>query len=562
MLGGNSVPKSIPESERYETICLALNCPNNGNDVVLERSIRGGHFKLISTGQAEKILSAKHRSGSSDSVSQYLLNLSGLTGKKVHTNQGGETREVSFRDLARLILVDEEKVISEISPILTGQHPQSTVEKAVFRLMLTGVDDSSLIPSENPKIAKGRQIGKVEMLDLLSNQVKREIAELKLPGNAQVWQDHLRQVELLHEAVQNELAVEQQNAALLEDKRRLELSDLRKIESRIGVLTELHDRFGLLEKQYQSDICRLESIAEAGSHLSEMQEERCRVCGAPVAYQEHEHRGDDTTFGDVAQSCLAEMVKIRALILDLQSTREDNDKEIASLRNQCALSKEHIRKISSELSELLKPRIQTALLKLRESQATRDTYRHAIELDGQVNELQKLKFEIEKKNLKNSVIELNGIRADEAENFCKETEDLLRSWHFPEMGRVTFSEKNQDIVISDRQRESHGKGIRAITHAAFNLALLKYCLKFNKPHPGFVLIDSPLVVYKEPDKNDVVFPHEVKDAFYRSIAEQFRLSQVIVFENEDPPSDLASNANLIKFTGASHGRKGFIPFNP
>lgn len=55
------------------------------------------------------------------------------------------------------------------------------------------------------------------------------------------------------------------------------------------------------------------------------------------------------------------------------------------------------------------------------------------------------------------------------------------------------------------------------------------------------------------------FSHDVRDAFYRSIAEDFRASQVIIFENEDLPSDLGTDANIIQFTGASHGRHGFIP---
>jgi hypothetical protein len=81
------------------------------------------------------------------------------------------------------------------------------------------------------------------------------------------------------------------------------------------------------------------------------------------------------------------------------------------------------------------------------------------------------------------------------------------------------------------------------------------------PHPGFVLIDSPLVVYREPDTDEGGFSHDVKDAFYRSIAEDFSASQVIIFENEDPPADLDADANVIRFTGAPHGRQGFIPIH-
>ena len=560
MFGGKDVPKPIPESEQYETIRLALNFSEDGDEVVLERSIRGGDFKLIRSGKADKTLSAKHSADDKNSVSQYLLGLSGLTGKKVRKNKQGVTREVSFRDLARLVLVDEETVISETSPILTGQYINATAESAVFRLLLTGIDDGSLISSEDPKVAKGRQAGKVEMLDLLLNQTKVRMAEMQLPGDIQTWQAKLTQVESLYEAAQKELAVEQQNAALMEGKRREELNGLRQLESRSGVLRELQRRFSLLEQQYLSDLRRLESIAEAGSRLGQMKEERCPVCGATAEHQEHEHQKAEAAPEDVAQSCLAEAAKIRSLISDLQLTRTDNDKELVRLHDQCEQTKERIRVVATQLTEMLKPRIEAALLELRESQAMRDSYRRAVELNASANELQGLMAELEgQMPKKGTELESARVHTDEAEAFSKEVESLLRNWHFPGLDRVTFSEGDQDIVISGRMRASHGKGVRAIAHAAFNLALLKYCLKREMPHPGFVLIDSPLVVYREPDTDERGFSHDVKEAFYRSVAEEFKAAQVIIFENDDPPLDMANAANLIRFTGADNGRYGFIP---
>jgi len=562
MLGGKDVPESIPEAAQYETVRLSLSVSVDDDEVVLERSIRGGDFKLVSAGKADQHLSAKQSAADKDSVSQYLLGLAGLAEKKVRTNKQGKTREVSFRDLVRLVLVEEETVISKTSPILTGQYTTGTAESAVFRLLLTGVDDSSLISSEDRKVAKGKKAGKVEMLDLLLNQTKGRMAEMQLPGDVQAWQSQLAEIETLFEVAQKELAVEQQSAAQLEGKRRAELSTLRQLESRSGVLRELQRRFALLEQQYMSDLRRLESIAEAGARLGQMNEERCPVCGATAEHQEHDRQTADAAPEDVAQSCLAEAAKIRLLIADLHMTRSDNDREIARLEGLTLEAKERTRTVATQLSEMLKPRVEVALLRLRESQTHRDTYRRALELHGRVNELQGLLGELALVAPgQGSELESARVRSDEAEAFNQEVESLLRAWHFPGLDRVTFSESDQDIVISGRTRASHGKGVRAIAHTAFNLALLKFCIKAEMPHPGFALIDSPLVVYREPDTDEGGFSHDVKDAFYRSIAEDFRASQVIIFENEDPPSDLGADANFIRFTGASHGRQGFIPKN-
>ena len=106
MLGGKDVPESIPEAAQYETVRLSLSVSADDEEVVLERSIRGGNFKLASLGKAEQHLLAKHSAADKDSVSQYLLGLAGLAERKIRTNKQGKTREVSFRDLARLVLVE------------------------------------------------------------------------------------------------------------------------------------------------------------------------------------------------------------------------------------------------------------------------------------------------------------------------------------------------------------------------------------------------------------------------------------------------------------------------
>ena len=78
------------------------------------------------------------------------------------------------------------------------------------------------------------------------------------------------------------------------------------------------------------------------------------------------------------------------------------------------------------------------------------------------------------------------------------------------------------------------------------------------PHPGFVVLDSPLVVYREPDAGEDGFSEDVKNSFYESLAD-YEGTQVLILENEDPPSQLEASANIIKFTGTDRGRRGFIP---
>ena len=162
-LGGGALPKEIPEAEGYSSVDLEIEGNDDQRVYTLERSLRGGEVLCKTDGQPDRVLAAKHQSGNEDTVSQFLLDLSGLGTKRVRTNEQGKTRPLSFRDIARLVIVDEESVIKEDSPVLSGQVIHETVEGGVFRLLLTGTDDSSIIAKEDPKVAKGRQAGKIEL---------------------------------------------------------------------------------------------------------------------------------------------------------------------------------------------------------------------------------------------------------------------------------------------------------------------------------------------------------------------------------------------------------------
>lgn len=133
----------------------------------------------------------------------------------------------------------------------------------------------------------------------------------------------------------------------------------------------------------------------------------------------------------------------------------------------------------------------------------------------------------------------------------------LRAWSFPELDRVVYDTKTEDIVISAKPRKDNGKGYRAITYAAFMIGVLQETNRKHLPHPGFVLLDSPLVTYREPDEH---IGEGVKYAFYRQLASILSDAQVIILENEEPPEDLKGAIAFTAFTkNRTVGRYGLFP---
>lgn len=115
-------------------------------------------------------------------------------------------------------------------------------------------------------------------------------------------------------------------------------------------------------------------------------------------------------------------------------------------------------------------------------------------------------------------------------------------------------------------RAATEKGVRAVLHAAFTLALGQYCFDRDIPHLGFVILDSPLVTYRPPDseesgesEDEDVLGENFVSSFYEDIQGSFD-GQVIAMENIDPPSPLSEKSVDIPFTKfVDLGRYGFFP---
>ncbi|MDR6926865.1 AAA family ATPase [Pseudomonas sp. BE134] len=561
LLGASKVPKSVPEASFYESAELCLIEIDTGEEVRISRSLKtAGKFKVVRSTETF-YLAAKHKAGDSQTLSNFLLKMSGFIDKRVRVNKDGKVRELSFRDVARLIIVDEESIIKEISPALTGQYISATAESSVFRLLLTGVDASLIEGVEEQKLSPLKQLGKVELLSYLLEENNKKIDSLSLSIPA--WEyayEESKRVDVVYKDTELALQADNEISYFLEARRRDVLIEVYKVESRVDVLAELKNRFALLKQQYISDLARLQSIAEVSFRLDQMGEENCPVCGALSDHQAHDHERVGPSHEEITLSCKAEIRKINSLLSDLDDTRIDNESQIDEFSQELRMLKAELNFIGEELDGLIKPKIEAALNAFLHIQGERDLYNRALDLFARAHELEDMLLEIE--GADNSTTEgmpSPKLGAGEVSEFISEVETLLAEWNFPNHGRVGFSEKEQDIVLIDRARSSHGKGVRAITHAAFSLSLLLHCIKKHLPHPGVVIIDSPLVVYREPDTDEVGFTHEVKDSFYRSLAKNFREQQVIVVENDEPPKDIEEFACLIKFTASSSGRGGFIP---
>ena len=80
--------------------------------------------------------------GSSDSLILGISSFFSVAALSLYTPPSdGESREVSFRDVAHLCVIGETDIQAERTPVLSGQRTGWTAEKGAFRVLVDGEDD-------------------------------------------------------------------------------------------------------------------------------------------------------------------------------------------------------------------------------------------------------------------------------------------------------------------------------------------------------------------------------------------------------------------------------------
>ena len=96
-----------------------------------------------------------------------------------------------------------------------------TKERSVFRLLLTGVDDSSIIAIEDPKISKVRKEAKTEVIQQLLDKSYNELDEIGLHLEECAIRQATEDVSGQLEELETEIADEQNAINTVEIRRQI-----------------------------------------------------------------------------------------------------------------------------------------------------------------------------------------------------------------------------------------------------------------------------------------------------------------------------------------------------
>jgi len=498
MLGSSKKPKPIPEAKGYENCLLEIKSYND-KSYTLERSLKGGDLKLyknkIDKPVTSEFLKGDNK-GSNKSVSDFLLQLCNIENKKVRKNAKGVTRNLYFQDLKRYFLIDEERIIEENTPIQSEQLISKTFEQNVFKFLLTGQDDSSVITLLTKDEVTNKK-GKLELFEEIIAAIKLDLPELT---NKTDIDNQIDKVNRAIESFKKEYSFTKETFEKHDSEKNNLYRNLLHEESRINTLNELLTRTNILERHYNSDIARLSATIEASNTLENIEVFNCPICNSDLSKQ------NTVDLESINQASLKEIEKTVLLKNELQESVElFNEEQMALVKNH-----DNTRMSYDKVLEVIENEVNRNLSAI-ESRLNKLINKKSELIKSQTIFIELAKFEDQKEKMA-AIIQENKEQGKDT-NFEKLSVYLLQTFtelmhsileiiKFDNLGKsVGFSEDELDFVIAEKNRKDYGKGYRAILYAIFSITLLEY-LKTKTYRIGFTVIDTPLNPYKPDEAKD------------------------------------------------------------
>lgn len=556
MLGGSEL-RWIDELEGYDRITLSLES-GSGEEWSLERALNGGGFKLLKGGEDEStVLKATHSHGVKDNLSGFLLEKLGLLGKKVLKSSAKSTlQSLGFRNIARLFIVQEEEIATKGSPFWSGQFTTKTSELATVKLLVTGVDDSA-INTPNTKVVDNS--GKLTLLDDLIFELAADVGD----SNREDLESQLEKLGVTLERQRKSIALNDELISNLLELRQNNVFHRQLVSERVNEISDLFTRFDLLRNHYDVDLARLEAIKESGSILVYVDEVNCPMCGAAPCNQ-HLEDDDDVHIRSAVLAASAEIAKIEKLRIDLVRTIDELRAEGEELSRSYLARQEEYAEIENSLKAALSPRKDEEKIDFEALVELRQDVSQKINGFERIEQLTRRKLSLEKEGSSGGGNTAAAVSIPDTigNALSDKISSILNDWNFPGECKVMFDKGISDFIIDGKPRGSRGKGLRSITHAAVSLGLFEYAQENSLPHPGFLVLDSPLLAYFAPEGDDDLLLRgtNLKEKFYEYlISHHSSGSQIVVIENQHPPLEVLRDVHLTVFTNNPHeGRAGLL----
>jgi hypothetical protein len=211
---------------------------------------------------------------------------------------------------------------------------------------------------------------------------------------------------------------------------------------------------------------------------------------------------------------VAETRKTAELHTDLLSTIEDLETQLGNLNAAHAATQDETTRINGDLADL-DERLTPLHASTKELLTTRSQTERELTIYAQIQQLEDVKAGLTSSPAAPPPARPDGIPAVDLIQFEQMVQQTLLAWKVPGDNRVSYDQATAEVSVDGRARGSRGKGMRSIIHAAFSTALAWHSVERGLIHPGFVVLDSPVLTYRQPNEtvNDTELTPDVVEHF-------------------------------------------------
>lgn len=547
MLGAEKAPKNINEAKDYNSILLEFSV--DGELYCLERSI--GSNKINVTHRNETItLSCKHDAVSTNNISRYLLSLllehdENIILKK---NSSNGKRTLSFRDVVHLCTVAETDIIAEASAFQSIQYTEKTARKSVLKYIITGTDDSESIGDDDFENENIRRSGVVQFLEKKQISLKEKIKDIEENKSYKLYSDNSTIPIMIEKIKFQRNLISKYNTEITSNLEQIKLLKKTCFEDEVQI-----SEFEKLRLHYSKELAQNGMISTHADFLSQLPHLECPICNQmfrPGIITSETEGKLFQYFTEVELELQQKINDLNILLNDITDRIKKNRESLQQLEQKNV----ELSKLISQHQEILKTMSENIeiIRQLDAMNKSLEIYRQEL-----LTVEEDIIFYSEK--VKKTSVDPVFQNATQYDNYCDAIQTVLIHWGFSDNISIEFDNATLDLLIDKKQRSSWGKGYRALIMSAMVIGLMRYCCENNRLHPGFVIIDSPLVSLKERKKS--TDEKWIDDYMERKMIEDIlkvdSSRQVIIFENKDLKYNF--DYNYVEFIHDGNDRKGFIP---
>ena len=554
LLGGDKLPKNIPEASGYDLLSLELAVGDERYEV--RRSHAGGDSSLSKLCAGED--GAKVRETVEEDIGDFLVRHAGAAGKQLLRSRS-KRGVVTSGDLRHWFLLSQPTMISEEAT--AGQVANATQRIAAFHMFLTGTDDSAIelvkTSKDLDRIA-GRILGVEEALrrvraDLPDEQTKDDVAGA------------LERVDVALGAMTSHYEARASSLRSVRNDILKKSVELQAAERKRNHCLSMIERFDLLDAKYRSDSERLGATWEGVAMFQALEEIPCPLCGTPAEEQVDPRQLRQGAQESYRKALKAELEKIVVLRQGLAVALAREHDRAAHLRQSVG----NLRAELNVLEATEKARVNEARYEFSgdpKSLAVRRSVlsEQLVKFDEEAQLFAELTQLMNSKKQKKTPLSRNV--GDAATKVAAHAKRYLHAWGFTGIQSVLLDADACDLILDSRARLDFGAGKRAIFLTALTIAVMEHAVSNGYPHLGLVVIDSPLKSYADPksrEQRDVEVA-TVTDRFYAWLAKWEGPGQLIILENQEIKLESSALLKPLEFVGdgGEDGRRGFYPGTP